>query len=134
MGRYVLIEERCRVNLKKLLFLLVVGVMFLSACSEEASYETIQIDDVLAKQEEGYIVLDVREPSEYDAAHIIGAQNKPLSELQSSNFEGLNKDEQYVVICQSGNRSKQASAVLLEEGYKIVNVAQGMSSWNGDIE
>lgn len=120
---------------KRLVLLLaVVGVLLLSACGQGSGYETIQIDEVAAKQEAGFTVLDVREAYEFEQGHIPGAQNKPLSLLQSGDFEGLQKDAEYVVICQSGNRSKQASEVLLEEGYEFVNVAQGMSSWEGAVE
>lgn len=119
---------------KRLMLLAVLGVLLLSACGQGADYETIQIDEVAAKQEAGYTVLDVREAYEYEQAHIPGAENKPLSLLQSGDFEGLQEDAKYVVICQSGNRSKQASDLLLEEGYDFVNVAQGMSSWEGAVE
>lgn len=121
-------------NKRLMLLLAVLGVLLLSACGQDASYETIQIDEVAAKQEAGYTVLDVREAYEYEQAHIPGAENKPLSLLQSGDFEGLQEDAKYVVICQSGNRSKQASDLLLEEGYDFVNVAQGMSSWEGAVE
>jgi rhodanese-related sulfurtransferase len=121
-------------NKRLMLLLAVLGVLLLSACGQGAGYETIQIDEVAAKQEAGYTVLDVREAYEYEQAHIPGAENKPLSLLQSGDFEGLQEDAKYVVICQSGNRSKQASDLLLEEGYDFVNVAQGMSSWEGAVE
>ena len=121
-------------NNRLMLLLAVVGALLLSACGQGSGYETIQIDEVTAKQEAGYTVLDVREAYEFEQRHIPGAQNKPLSLLQSGDFEGLQKDAKYVVICQSGNRSKQASEVLLEEGYEFVNVAQGMSSWQGAVE
>ncbi|HSP22277.1 MAG TPA: rhodanese-like domain-containing protein [Planococcus sp. (in: firmicutes)] len=116
------------------LVLAVLGALLLSACGQDSGYETIQIDEVAAKQEAGFTVLDVREAYEYEQGHIPGAENKPLSLLQSGDFEGLQKDAKYVVICQSGNRSKEASEGLLEEGYEFVNVAQGMSSWEGAVE
>ncbi len=116
------------------LLLAVVSALFLAACGQESGYETIQIDEVAAKQEAGYTVLDVREPSEYDQGHIPGAENKSLTVIKTGDFDGLNKDEKYVVICQSGNRSAQASELLLEEGYDFVNVEQGMGSWEGAVE
>ncbi len=121
-------------HMKKLLGLLVIAMLVLTACGSEESYETIDIDGVQAKIDEGYKVLDIREPSEFEAGHIPGAANKPLSDLQQGNFEGLNTNEKYIVICQSGNRSKQASDILFEEKYTIVNVSEGMSSWTGEIE
>lgn len=117
-----------------MLIVAVLVALLLSACGGDSGYETIQIDEVAAKQEAGYTVLDVREPSEYDQGHIPGAENKPLTVMKTGDFDGLNKEEKYVVICQSGNRSAQASELMLEEGYDFVNVEQGMGSWDGPVE
>lgn len=120
---------------KRLVFMLAIAsAILLVACGQEAEYETIQIEEVAEKQDAGYTVLDVREPSEFDQGHIPEAQNKPLTSMQTGDFDGLQKDIKYVVICQSGNRSQQASDLMLEEGYEFVNVAQGMSSWEAAIE
>lgn len=120
--------------MKKLILLLFVSIFALTACSSGATYETIDIYDIPQKVEEGYQVLDVRETHEYDAGHIPGALNKPLSELENGDFEGADPNQNYIVICQSGNRSKEASTILAEEGFTILNVSEGMSSWTGDIE
>lgn len=120
--------------MKRMMGLMVVLlVLLLSACGN-GEYETIAIEEVTAKQEAGYTVLDVREPYEYEEAHIVGAENKPLSTLREEEFSGLSEGQQYVVICQSGNRSQEASAILNEAGYDVVNVSEGMSSWEGDVE
>lgn len=119
--------------MKRLMSLLLLAILVLTACGN-GEYETIGIEEVAAKQEAGYTVLDVRETYEYEEAHIAGAENKPLSMLREEEFSGLSEDQPYVVICQSGNRSKEASAILHEAGYELVNVSEGMSSWEGDVE
>lgn len=120
---------------KWLLVVLAVSILALAACSNDsASYETIDIDEVEAKMKEGFVVLDVREPDEFTAGHIPSAQNKPLSVLQQDDFSELSKEEQYIVICRSGNRSQTASEILVNAGYEVVNVSAGMSSWTGAIE
>ena len=120
---------------KWLLAVLAVSILALAACSNDsASYETIDIDEVEAKMKEGFIVLDVREPDEFTAGHIPSAQNKPLSVLQQDDFSELSKEEKYLVICRSGNRSQTASEILVNAGYEVVNVSAGMSSWTGAIE
>lgn len=122
--------------MKKLSWLLVVFVLLLTACGTKTaeSYETIGIDEVQQKQEGGSIVLDVREVEEFAEGHIIGAINAPLSELKKGNRFDLDSAEDYVVICRSGNRSKEASELLFNEGYAVVNVSEGMSSWTGEVE
>ena len=120
--------------MKKLILFLLVSIFALTGCSPGANYETIDIEDIPQKVEDGYQILDVRETDEYNAGHIPGAINKPLSELKTGGFEGLDSNQKYIVICQSGNRSKEASIILTEEALTIVNVSQGMSSWDGEIE
>lgn len=122
------------VIMKKLIIFLLISLFALTACSSGANYETIDIDDIPQKVDEGYQVLDVRETHEFIAGHIPGALNKPLSELKTGDFNGLDTNQKYIVICQSGNRSKEASTILTEEEFTILNVSQGMSSWDGDIE
>jgi len=120
---------------KWLLAFIAVSILALAACSNDsASYETIDIDEVETKMNEGFIVLDVREPDEFAEGHIPAAQNKPLSVLQQDDLSELSKEEKYIVICRSGNRSQTASEILVNEGYEVVNVASGMSSWTGAIE
>lgn len=121
--------------MKKLLVVVTILMMLLVACSnDESSYETIALNDVVSQQEQGALVVDVREADEYAAGHIPGAMNKPLSEISAGNYEGLDPEQSYVIVCQSGNRSKQASDILVEEGYQVTNVKQGMSSWTGAVE
>lgn len=122
--------------MKKLLGFLAVVLFTLGACgtNDTATFETIDIHQIEKKVQDGYKVLDVREFSEYETGHIVGAENKPLTELQKNNLEGLNKEDSYIIICQSGNRSKQASQILVDKGYTLLNVSEGMSSWTGDVE
>lgn len=120
---------------KWIIAMLTISLLALAACSKDsASYETIEINEVEEKMAEGYIVLDVREPDEFAEGHIPSAQNKPLSVLQQDDLNELSKDEKYIIICRSGNRSQTASEILFNEGYEVVNVSAGMSSWTGDVE
>ena len=120
--------------MKKLIIFFLVSIFALTACSSDTTYETININDIPQKVDEGYHVVDVRETHEYVEGHIPGAINKPLSELKTGDIAGLDPDQNYIVICQSGNRSKEASTILSEEGFTVLNVSEGMSSWSGDIE
>jgi len=127
------------------LFLAVALLFFGVACSaqnetsevnqvEQVAYETIDIDEIDRYVADGYTVVDVREVDEYESGHITDALNVPLSGLENGEFGNLNKDEPYVIICRSGNRSQTASQILIDEGYDVVNVSEGMSTWTGDIE
>ena len=78
------------------------------------------------------LVLDVREPGEYGAGHILGAKNVPLSRIDSGGAEiaGKKKDRPVILYCESGNRSAKAAAALKAQGYtRVVNLAGGIGAW-----
>lgn len=114
---------------------LAIITFMLAACSSATNsiYETIDINEVTTKMGAGYTVLDVREEEEFVEGHIENAQNKPLSLLKKEDFSELNKEMKYVVICRSGNRSQEASAILFAAGYDVINVSEGMSIWPGEV-
>ena len=72
-------------------------------------------------------VLDVREVEEFEALHLEGARNFPLSQLADT-YEQLDKTQPYYVICKSGRRSARACQFLTEQGYEVVNVQGGMDA------
>ena len=78
-------------------------------------------------QKESLSVLDVREVEEFEALHLEGARNFPLSQLTDT-FEQLDKDNLYYVICKSGMRSARACQFLAEQGYEVINVQGGMDA------
>lgn len=127
--------------MRKLIVVIIVIFMF-TACSKsekhevlynEDLFETIELDQVEDYVVNGYHIVDVREVEEYETGHIQGAMNVPLSVLEVNGFSLLKHDEKYIVICRSGNRSITASNILVDHGYDIVNVREGMSSWTGDV-
>lgn len=120
--------------MKKILFMFTLTIILVGCSQNDLSYETIDLDEVEAKVDEGYTILDVREINEFEGGHIPGAVNKPLSELQKENFSNIDKNEKYIVICRSGNRSVTASNILTDEGFSVVNTSDGMGSWQGEVE
>ncbi|PIC97494.1 sulfurtransferase [Sporosarcina sp. P26b] len=125
--------------MKKILWL-IVTVLVLAACGttnegkKEEVYQTVDLKDIETLQKKGDIVLDVREIDEFEDGHMIGAINMPLSQIQNGDRTGLAKDQKYVVVCRSGSRSKTASEILFDEGYDVINVSEGMSTWQGEVE
>ena len=78
-------------------------------------------------QNEQLSLVDVREVEEFEALHLEGALNSPLSQLADT-YEQLDKTQPYYVICKSGMRSARACQFLSEHGYEVINVQGGMDA------
>lgn len=78
-------------------------------------------------------IIDVREPDEFAAGHIPGAENFPLSRF-TVEFRKLGKDEELALVCRSGNRSGMAQQFLRAQGYSGTrNLTGGMLDWYGPV-
>ena len=78
---------------------------------------------------EDALVVDVREPGEYDAGHVLGAKNHPLARLESGEL-GKRKNQPVIVYCDGGARAQKAAALLRKQGYeKVVNLSGGLGAW-----
>ena len=127
--------------MKKYFLINIIVLFILSACglSEESS-ETKDYQDVTVEEARNLIkdskvkVIDVRTKEEFAQGHIPDAVLIPLQELEERLLE-LNKDEHYLIVCRSGNRSAQASTILVEHDFNhIDNMLGGMIEWNKTIE
>lgn len=77
------------------------------------------------------LVLDVREPDEWQEGHVPGALHVPRGNLEAR-VEALvpDREREIAVICAGGSRSAFATKTLQELGYdRVVNVAGGFSDW-----
>lgn len=110
----------------------------LAACgaSSKPSYRQITADEAaqLMQEETGFVLLDVRTQEEYASGHIPGAICIPNETIGSEEIPELpDKDQLILVYCRSGNRSKQASQKLAEQGYTNVVEFGGINGWTGEI-
>ncbi len=75
------------------------------------------------------LLIDVREPAEYEIAHIEGSRIIPLATLPE-HLCSLPRDREILIHCKSGGRSAKAVKLLLENGFtRVKNVTGGMDSW-----
>lgn len=95
----------------------------------------ITTDELKAKLEakESLNLIDVREEDEVAEGHIPGIINIPLSLLEFRMHE-LDKSKPYIIICRSGGRSVQATAILESYGFDITNMVGGMLEWTGEVK
>jgi phage shock protein E len=78
--------------------------------------------DIQALINDGAFLADVRTPGEFAIEHVKGSVNIPLDEI-AVNLSKFNNKKHIIVFCRSGNRSRQAKAVLQKNGF--ANVVNG---------
>jgi rhodanese-related sulfurtransferase len=78
--------------------------------------------------EDGALLLDVRQPNEWEAGHAPGATFVPLGDVPT-HVDDLPRDRRIVAICRSGARSGRATEFLVAQGFDAVNLAGGMKAW-----
>jgi phage shock protein E len=79
--------------------------------------------------EAGVLVLDVRTPREFEAAHVPGARNIPVDELAARASEIGPPSTPVVVYCRSGHRSGIAREALQRLGFTTVYDLRTFSAW-----
>ncbi|PDH45090.1 MAG: rhodanese [Flavobacteriales bacterium MED-G15] len=84
--------------------------------------------------EQGYTIIDVRTPEEFDEGHIDGAQNIDVrAESFVTEIKKLTKSDTLLVYCRSGRRSLYAAQVMVSFGFeKIYDLEGGYLNWTSD--
>lgn len=103
---------------------------------EESLVPTISALELKAKQDRGdsFVLVDVREPFEYDICRIPGSLLMPLGEF-AEKMNKLDSADEIVLQCKSGVRSARALRLLQEAGFKKVwNVEGGILAWADTVD
>ena len=80
------------------------------------------------------VLLDVREPWEFERARIEGAQLVPMREVPSR-LEEIEQGKPVVAICHHGGRSMQVALFLEKAGYNNVhNLVGGVDAWSRTVD
>ena len=80
------------------------------------------------------MLLDVREPWEYERARIAGAQLVPMREVPNR-LDEIDQDKEVVAICHHGGRSAQVALFLEKAGYtRVHNLVGGVDAWSRTVD
>lgn len=80
------------------------------------------------------IIIDVREPWEYDIAHLPASTSIPLNTLPTRASE-LDPAQSYALLCHHGMRSEMAANWLLQHGFtRLINIDGGIDAWSTDVD
>jgi rhodanese-related sulfurtransferase len=86
------------------------------------------------ERQDPLILLDVREPHEYQYARIENSVLIPLNQIPQRMTE-LDPVQQTVVICHHGVRSQMAAQFLVKSGFQnIVNLSGGIDAWSCECD
>jgi adenylyltransferase/sulfurtransferase len=108
----------------------------LAAQAADGKIEEISVKDLKRRldKKENFILVDVREPSEFEICRIPGSKLIPLGELPGRLHE-LDKQREILVHCKSGGRSKKAVKLLHEAGFQsLKNVTGGIEAWADQVD
>jgi len=87
---------------------------------------------IKGKSSDDVMILDVRQPKEYEEGHIAGAKLIPLPELDSR-LDEIDPKKPTVVYCAVGGRSRVAAQLLAGKGVAdVINLSGGFKAWNGE--
>lgn len=119
--------------MKKLLFIIILVALALSACGGAAEENTlpreISAGDAFELYQNDTFFLDVRTQEEWNEFHAPDSTLIPLDQLPDLLNE-LSKDELIVVVCRSGNRSAAGRQILIEAGFtQVTSLEGGLSEW-----
>ncbi|OIN94562.1 MAG: sulfurtransferase [Comamonadaceae bacterium CG1_02_60_18] len=86
---------------------------------------------VLLMNRQKAVVVDVCEPAEFAAGHVIGAKNVPLAQLEEKLASAVkNKATPLILVCHTGARSSRAVALAKKVGFENVqSLSGGMTAW-----
>ena len=89
----------------------------------------VSVDDLAAARADLSVpVIDVRQPEEYEAAHVPGAKLIPMADVVARVGE-IPEEGPVYVICQTGSRSQRAADYYRNLGIEAYNVGGGTKAW-----
>ena len=93
-----------------------------------------ELNDYLCSTDEPPLLLDVREPWEFEKCRIAGSELIPMGQIRND-YTQLDKDRETVVICHHGIRSRAVCLFLEREGFSnLINLEGGVERWANEVE
>jgi rhodanese-related sulfurtransferase len=94
--------------------------------------------DVAARIQSGeadLILLDVREPWEFQTAQIGGSRPMPMGEIPSRVFQELDPEAHIITVCHSGVRSLNVAVWMRNQGFeKVQSLIGGIDAWSREVD
>ena len=93
-----------------------------------------QLNERLQQQEQQPLLLDVREPWEFNICAIENSQLIPMGQI-ATRLEDLDQERETVVICHHGIRSRSVAMYMERHGFSdVINLAGGVEAWSREVD
>jgi rhodanese-related sulfurtransferase len=79
------------------------------------------------------LLIDVREPWEFERAKILGSQLMPLGSIPAQ-LSSLPRDRPIVFVCHHGMRSMRACQLAQAQGLSAINLTGGIAAWSAEVD
>lgn len=97
-------------------------------------YSAKELQAYLEAAAEQPLLLDVREPWEFDKARIEGSTLVPMRSI-AEHLQDLDPGRETVVICHHGIRSRMVGRFLESQGFsRVINLSGGVAAWASDVD
>ena len=118
----------------KKIFMIISAVLcnLLGCTAQQQNFESLDAEAFeKAISDTSVVRLDVRSIDEYASGHIAKAINIDVmkDDFKTKATSLLPKDKTIALYCRSGRRSKKAAGILVENGYKVIELNSGISGW-----
>ena len=116
------------------IFIIISAVLcnLLVCTAQQQNFESLDAEAFeKAISDTSVVRLDVRSIDEYASGHIAKAINIDVmkDDFTTKATSLLPKDKTIALYCRSGRRSKKAAGILVENGYKVIELNSGISGW-----
>ncbi len=92
-----------------------------------------ELQALLERDGQNLVVIDVREPHEWEIAHLPFAQLIPKGDLPAQ-LNALDTTKEYVTHCKSGARSLEAAQLMKAAGFRVRSLRGGINAWARQID
>lgn len=93
-----------------------------------------QMCEYLNHNKNNPLLLDVREPWEFDICHIEGSQLIPMNQIPA-HVEKLDRNQETIVICHHGIRSRMVARFLEQSQFSdVINLTGGVAAWAQQVD
>jgi rhodanese-related sulfurtransferase len=97
-------------------------------------FEAEELKSYLESVDDQPLLLDVRQPWEYEICKLDNSVLIPMSTIPA-NIDQLDKDRETVVICHHGVRSRRVAHYLEQAGFtNVINLNRGIEGWARSVD